>query len=161
MSRIVGLDGASPFIHSINRAHSLVGRLGIDAASARAYTEFFCAHVHGGDGSFSILEHQDDVDWTGFYHQQKDELGCRLFPMRLWPEYTPTGSENVTVEQGDFVIEATLTHGGGLFRAIFLVKPSGMMAMLYDNPLIGDLDVRFYGWTQKNNWLLSTFPEVS
>ena len=158
--QVIGLDGTSNFINLINQLLALVGRLKINAETARSYVEFFCAHVHGEEGSFSILEHPDDVDWTGFHHRQKELIGPCLYPMRLWPDYGPPGESHEDVEDGDFVIEATLTYAGGLFRSIFLTRPDGGMAMLADNPIVEDLQVRAYRFTQKNNWLLATFPEV-
>jgi hypothetical protein len=160
VGQVIGLDGTSEFINLINQLLALVGRLKINAETARSYVEFFCAQVHGEEGSFSILEHPDDVDWTGFHHQQRELIGPCLFPMRLWPDYGAPGEGHEEVEDSDFVIESTLTYGGGLFRSIFLARPDGHMAMLADNLIVKGLQIRAYRFTQKNNWLLATFPEV-
>lgn len=159
--RIVGLDGDIKPIRSINRAHALVHRLKINERTARPYAEFFCTHLQHKNRNFAVLEHPDDVDWKGFHHMQRDAFEPSIFPMRLWSSYGRPGKGAEKYEQGDFVIEASLTHKGGLFRSIMLLKADGEMDMLVDFHLISDLDVRTYGGTQKNNWLLATFPEVS
>lgn len=157
--RIVGLDGKSNFIHYTNRAQQLLERLRLDDTTLRSYAEFFCAYVHGEGGSFSILEQADDVDWLGFHHRQRDIIGPRVFPMRLWPARRAEGAAPDDIEQGPF-IEAFVTYGGGLFRAVFQIMPDGTIGMKEDHPLLDDLDIRTYSWTPKHNWLLATFPEV-
>ena len=154
---IVGLDGASAPIHSINCAQKINGTLVLNSETARDYLAFFCAYVHGDDGSFTILEDKDEATWAGFYHNQKGRFGDIIFPMRLWQPL-----KNQTQHSGDieFVIEASVTYGGGLFRALFKLLPDGLAEMLTDIPITSDLEVRAYRWNPKNNFLLSVFKEL-
>lgn len=157
--RIVGLDGKADFIHHTNRAQQLLGRLRLDETTLRSYASFFCEYVHGESGSFSILEQANDIDWLGFHHLQSAIIGPRVFPMRIWHARRKKGTASDEIQQGLF-IEAFVTYGGGLFRAVFEIMPTGDITMHEDHPIISDLDVRTYSWTQKHNWLLATFPEV-
>lgn len=124
------LNGESPPIHHTNSKESLSIKTPDLIA---AYLRFFCAYVHGNDGPFRIVESPEELPWTeGATDQDKKQIAGLLQPLTVTPDPD---------KPGNWLAHATIQYSNDLFAANFRIFPSGMIEMLNDIPLIGNLPV--------------------
>ncbi len=123
------LNGTSPPIHEVN------GRaiIKLHDGNVLDYLKFFCFFVRGEEGPFLIAESSDDP---------------------YLPKNADAGTQNVIAgtvrpatlearnEQGYYMCDAIVYYSNALFLANFAVQPSGVIEMLQDEPVAGDLPVR-------------------
>lgn len=127
--RLFRLNGQSPNIHDVNAVDPIT----IDRSNALDYLRFFCFFVHGDEGCFYIAETLDDPMLpTAFDTATQKTLANAIRPAQLDDSENSDGI-NAT---------ATVFYGNALFTGSFLIQPSGMVEMLDDEPLAGDLPVR-------------------
>lgn len=125
------LNGTSPPIHEIN--HKAPIRLTED--NALDYLRFFCFFVRGNEGPFYLLESMEDpllpsdLDATS---QSVLEGTCRQ------AQYS--GQD----EDGHFLCNAIVYYSNALFESNFRVRNTGMLDMLDDNPIAGDLSSKIH-----------------
>lgn len=113
------LDGTSPPIHELNATGAI--RLDTDARR-RDYLRFFCAHVWGEEGPFTLVETLDELPSEGL------EESTEIFPVRS-REVEGEGRQDASPYQ------AVVWYGGHLFQADFWVLHSGMVEMEDDTPI--------------------------
>lgn len=120
------LNGTSPPIHEVNSKAPV--KLNTD--NVLDYLRFFCFFVRGDDGPFYIAEDITDPNLP------TDMDGTT----RSVVEGTirPASYEGVN-EQGYFLCDAVVYYANALFIANFSVQPTGMIEMLSDEPIAGDL----------------------
>lgn len=120
------LNGTSPPIHEVNR----IVPLSLDAATALGYLKFFCFFVRGEEGPFYLFESLDDPlvprDVGGEVHNL---LGNAASPTSF------DGHE----DDGGYRYSAVVWYSTALFAANFKVHPTGMVEMLGDDPIAGNL----------------------
>lgn len=124
------LNGTSPPIHQVNKGH-----IKLNEENALAYLYFFCFFVRGEDGPFYVIERPDDS----------------LIPADI-PAQTRTvildnsrpSALNGVDEQGHILCDAVVWYSDALFSANFAIQPSGMMEMIDDTPIVGDLKSRIH-----------------
>lgn len=123
-STVVVLDGKSPPIHRLNATPA-----GLDDSTrtlqlqtieqATDYLRFFCRMVWGEEGAFQTIESLQDLpagaELTGAF-QPTPIIGHRV-------------GEDIRFDN------VAIFYGGYLFRASFVVKPTGMVEMLGDTPM--------------------------
>ena len=127
--RLFRLNGQSPNIHEVNAADPIT----IDRSNALDYLRFFCFFVHGEEGCFYIAETLDDPMMpTAFDTATQETLSKAVRPAQL------NDSEN----SDGIDATATVFYSNALFTGSFRIQPSGMVEMLDDEPLAGDLPVR-------------------
>jgi formylglycine-generating enzyme len=124
------LNGTSTPILEFNHKNAIR----LDASNALAYLKFFCFFVQGDEGPFYVLESMDDPlippDCSG---TTRSVLQDSARPA-VWE-----GPD----ESGDgYRCRATVWYSNALFHAHFRVMSSGMIDMLDDDPIAGDLDAR-------------------
>lgn len=122
-SSVVVLDGKSPPIHRHNATaagpHDSTRPLRLDTVEQAAdYLRFFCRMVWGEEGAFKTIERVEDLPVGA-----KLEEGFRPAPI--------TGQR---VDDDFRFDDVAVLYGGYLFRASFVVKPTGMVEMLGDKP---------------------------
>lgn len=123
------LNGQSPQIHEVNAADGIA----IDRSNALDYLRFFCFFVHGEGGCFYIAETLDDPMLpTVFDTATQETLAKAVRPAQLDNRESSDGI-NAT---------ATVFYSNALFTGNFLIRFSGMIEMLGDEPLASNLPVR-------------------
>lgn len=123
------LNGTSPPIHEVNSQAPIK----ITEDNVLEYLRFFCFFVRGEEGPFLIAESVDDPD----------------IPKNMDPQ-TRTVMEGVLRgatyegqnEKGEFLCDGVVFYANALFLANFSVQPGGMIEMLNDEPVAGDLPIR-------------------
>lgn len=155
LGRHVPLDGTSPTFHRLNAALSALGNFRLGAETAPDYVEFFCEFVHGA-GAFHIVSSENDVDWRGFPHRQRELLRQFLIPPRVWPGHRdhPPDPQIESV-----FVDAVVCYDFAFFRSTFRVFANGIIEMLDDEPILQDVSVRSYAPSPKTHFLLSRFEE--
>ena len=127
--KLFRLNGTSPPIHEVNNS----GQACITQDNVLDYLRFFCFFVRGDEGPFYILEHIDDpLLPEGVEQTTWSILDNTARPARV------TGVN----EKGYFLCEAVTFYANALFEANFAVHPDGMVEMLSDNPIAGELGAR-------------------
>lgn len=128
--RVFPLDGSSAPIHDANEADSI--KIGED--TALDYLRFFCYFVHGDEGPFLIVE---DIDHPAFDHDRLEASVRKVIEDAV----RPAVFEGRTAE-GALEASAMVLYGSALFAARFSMTESGMIEMIDDEPVAGDLPVR-------------------
>jgi hypothetical protein len=119
---VILIDGTSAPLHDLNQ------RIDLDIDSARAaldYTIFFGSAVHGAEGHFHVLTSADDL--APYNHGD-------IAPFRSLlkiPEARAQGE--------DWLIEASVRYGRALFNSKFRLQRSGLIEMIDDELLAGEL----------------------
>jgi hypothetical protein len=123
------LNGTSPPIHEVNSKSPIK----LTEDNAADYLRFFCFFVRGDEGPFYILEDIDDPFIPAFespYAQEK--LKNNIQPI------TYEGKNS----QDCFIFHATVFYSDALFKGEFAIRLNGMIEMLNDTPLAGELTGR-------------------
>jgi hypothetical protein len=121
------LDGTSAPIHGFNEKVPIRLR----EQDTLDYLRFFCFFVRGEGGAFYIVESADDP-------MLSSQTGAASVLERV---ATPA----IVTERGDdgrAICKAIVLYDRALFRAEFAVDSNGMMEMLDDEPIEGDLPFR-------------------
>lgn len=123
------LNGTSPPIHEVNAQAPVK----ITEDNVIEYLRFFCFFVRGEEGPFLIAESIDDPDIP----KNMDPQTRAVMEGVLRPA-TYEGQN----EKGEFLCDGVVFYANALFLANFSVQPGGMIEMLNDEPVAGDLPVR-------------------
>ena len=126
---LVRLAGVSPPLHDLAASEPLR----LSPENVLGYLKFFCFFVRGDEGAFYILEQADDP----MVPADIDEGLRRVLRETVRPAFLD-GLD----EQGRHVCDAVVWYSNALFIARFGVASSGMMEMLSDEPIAGDLPIR-------------------
>ncbi|MDH5722478.1 MAG: hypothetical protein OEY94_04040 [Alphaproteobacteria bacterium] len=121
------LNGTSPPIHEVNNK----GPIKLNEDNILEYLRFFCFFVRGDEGPFYVAEDMSDPNIP--VSEMNDTT-------RSVVEGTirPASYEGMN-NQGHFLCDAVVYYSNALFIANFAVQPSGMIEMLNDEPIAGDL----------------------
>jgi len=117
------LDGNAPPIHEVNSKADLV----IDGGNVLRYLAFFCFFVRGDEGPFFIVDSTKDPYIPHLTQQQTLESVFR--PPTIWGQDA----------NGDWRVSALVYYSNAVYYADFLVHLSGMVEMVKDSPLTGEL----------------------
>jgi hypothetical protein len=123
------LNGTSPPIHDVNAKAPVK----ITEQNVLDYLRFFCFFVRGEEGPFYVAESMDDPNLPA----GMDAATLSAVEGTLRPASFEGMSEN-----GHYLCEAVVFYSNALFIANFAVQPSGMIEMIDDQPIAGDLPVR-------------------
>lgn len=123
------LDGTSPNIHEVNAKAPIK----VTEENVLDYLQFFCFYVRGEEGPFLVVEDGDNPYIPG----DTDEKAKALIANTVHPCIYKGVDEN-----GNFLIDAVVFYSNALFEANFSVQPSGMIEMMDDDMIAGDLPVR-------------------
>ncbi len=122
------LNGTSPPIHEVNAKAPVK----ITDENVIEYLKFFCYFVRGEEGPFLIAEEIDGPHMpTDLDAKTRAVIEGTLRPA------TYEGRN----EQGFWMCDAVVFYSNALFIANFAVQPTGMIEMLNDDPVAGDLTV--------------------
>ncbi len=122
------LNGTSPPIHEVNAKAPI--ELSIE--NVADYLRFFFFFVRGDDGPFYIMEHADDPLIPS------GDLGLSSIVTGTARPINYNGCN----EEGHYLFDAVLYYANAIFRANIAVQPSGMIEMIDDKPLAGDLSMK-------------------
>lgn len=123
------LNGTSPPIHEVNAKAPIK----VTEQNVLDYLRFFCFFVRGEEGPFYIAENMNDPNMPA----NMDAATQSAVEGTL----RPATFEGMN-EQGHYMCEAVVFYSNALFIATFAVQPTGMIEMLDDQPIAGDLPVR-------------------
>lgn len=123
------LNGTSPPIHEINGKAPVK----ITDDNVLEYLRFFCFFVRGEEGPFLIAETMDDP----YIPKNLDDRTRSVVEGTVRP-----ASYEGKNEKGFFLCDAVVFYSNALFIANFAVQPTGMIEMLDDQPIAGDLGVK-------------------
>ncbi len=123
------LNGQSPPIHEINAKAPIQ----VTDDNVLDYLRFFCFFVRGEEGPFLISEDSDNP----YFPENMDEQTRSVISGTVRPA-TYEGKN----EQGFFLCDAVVFYSNALFIANFAIQPTGMIEMLDDLPIAGDLPSR-------------------
>ncbi|MBI1300980.1 MAG: hypothetical protein GC137_04885 [Alphaproteobacteria bacterium] len=123
------LNGTSPPIHEVNSKAPVK----INEDNVLEYLRFFCFFVRGDEGPFYIAEDMSDANLP----DDMDETTKSVIEGTI----RPASFEGVN-EQGHFLCDAVVFYSNALFIANFAVQTSGMIEMLNDEPIAGDLNTK-------------------
>jgi hypothetical protein len=115
----------------IYRHNARVG-MRITAENAAAYAAFFFDHVGGAHGRFLIVESAGELAW----HADADPADIAAAALEIRP-VTLHG-----MEQGAFLLSASVVFKTGLFYGEIRVAPDGRVDMLSEAVLVDRLPVR-------------------
>ncbi len=123
------LNGMSPPIHEVNSKAPVK----INEDNVLDYLRFFCFFVRGDAGPFYVSEDMEDPNLpTDMDATTKSVVSGSI---------RPASYEGMN-EQGYFLCDAVVFYSNALFIANFAVQPSGMIEMLNDEPIAGDLSTK-------------------
>lgn len=132
--RLTRLNGTSPPIHELNGKVAPV----ITPDNALAYLGFFCTFVHGNaDGRvmpFALVRSAEDAILPRDLDRDRIATFIRE-PVILKQEPSPEDETKVS-----FHIEVLVYYADALFLSNFAVRPTGMVDMLEDEPLVAELE---------------------
>lgn len=128
------LNGTSPPIHEVNSKDPV----NITEENVLHYLSFFCFFVRGDEGPFLVIDSLDNpwiaksvFDWSS---ESMDKAGyLTLREAFQAPEYFGQDAE------GKYRISTLVYYSNAIFKADFLVEPSGMLSMINDQPILADL----------------------
>lgn len=120
------LNGTSPPIHEVNNKAPVK----INPDNVLEYLRFFCFFVRGDAGPFYIAEDITDANMP----TDMDGTTRSVIEGTI----RPASFEGMN-EQGHFLCDAVVFYSNALFIANFAVQPNGMIEMLNDEPIAGDL----------------------
>ncbi len=120
------LNGTSPPIHEVNSKAPVK----INDDNVLDYLRFFCFFVRGDEGPFYVAEDMSDANLP----QDMDATTQSVIEGTI----RPASFEGMN-DQGHFLCDAVVFYSNALFIANFSVQPGGMIEMLNDEPIAGDL----------------------
>ncbi len=120
------LNGTSPPIHEVNSKAPVK----INEDNVIEYLKFFCFFVRGDEGPFYVSEDMSDPNLP----QDMDATTRSVIEGTI----RPASYEGIN-EQGHFLCDAVVFYSNALFIANFSVQQSGMIEMMNDEPIAGDL----------------------
>lgn len=123
------LNGTSPPIHEVNAKAPVK----INPDNVLDYLRFFCFFVRGDEGPFYISEDMSDPNMP----TDMDATTRSVIEGTI----RPASFEGMS-EQGYYLCDAVVFYSNALFIANFAVQPSGMIEMLSDEPIAGDLTAK-------------------
>lgn len=123
------LNGTSPPIHEVNAKAPIQ----LNAQNILDYLRFFCFFVRGDEGPFYILESTEDP----IVDVEMDQTTRSVFDGTVRP-MTLEGVD----KDGRFLCDCLIWYSNAMFIAKFSVEPTGMVHMLDDEPIAGDLSVK-------------------
>ncbi|WP_424810479.1 hypothetical protein [Roseococcus sp. YIM B11640] len=133
---MVELDGTSPPIHALNKRLQEMGRLSITTDVVEEYVDFFCAHVHGDAGPFAVIEHEERLEG------ERGALVPVAYDLRPGPIRAQVARPLINLGKGEDEsgayedVMATIFYSRAIFRALFRVRPHGMVEMREDHPVM-------------------------
>ena len=98
------------------------------------YVYFFCFFVHGADGPFFII---DNADFPAINKKKTDFLLLKRIK-----DACKTLELSKTTDEGVFILSGSVLYGNALFGVQFAVTSNGMVEMIDDEPLVGDIPTR-------------------
>ncbi len=123
------LNGTSPPIHEVNNKAPIK----INEDNVLEYLKFFCFFVRGDEGPFYVAEDMSDPNLP----EDMDATTKSVIEGTI----RPSSFEGMN-EQGLFLCDAVVFYSNALFIANFSVQGSGMIEMLNDEPIAGDLSTK-------------------
>lgn len=124
--RFLILNGTSSPIYDANE----LATLNLTPDTVVDYVRFFCFFVHGDAGPFLLFESlPPDCSGRESIEQKRQELAAYIQPAKL-VERTSSGA---------FRVSAIVLYDNCIFDAKFDVMPDGVIEMIDDNPLVGDV----------------------
>ncbi|WP_290575898.1 ankyrin repeat domain-containing protein [Ketobacter sp.] len=121
------LNGTSPPIHEVN----LKAPLRLNESNVIEYLKFFCFFVRGDEGPFYVLE-------------SKADRNIKLTDISTSASVIEGTARPVIFngqdEEGNYLIECTILYSNAVFMGHFLIRANGMVDMLNDEPVAGDLE---------------------
>lgn len=127
---IVHLDGTSKPVHDMNE----VADITLTSENVADYVYFFCFFVHGADGPFFVIENADfpaiDKKKADFLVLKKIKDACKSLEL------------STITDEGVFILSGTVLYGNALFGVQFAVTFNGLIEMIDDEPLVGDIPAR-------------------
>jgi hypothetical protein len=132
------LGGLSAPIHELNEQQNL----NLTRDTALEYLSFFCAHVWGEHGAFTVVEKDDlgrvNNDENDGYLNILDGFDAELYTGKN-PEikvpHLHTDPDSSTSDDSFFIATACVNYANTLFKAKFKIEKAGMVEMLEDSPL--------------------------
>lgn len=128
-SSIFRLNGTSPPIHEVNAKAPVK----ITEKNVLDYLKFFCFFVRGEEGPFYLLEDINDPNLPEISDQHIEKT---ISDVIVSSNYKETDDEGVLICNG------TIFYSNAIFKANFRVKPTGMVEMVDDVPLLADLPIK-------------------
>lgn len=125
--KLFRLNGTSPPIHNVNGDEMPL----IDEQTVLHYLAFFCFFVRGDEGPFMIVDSLEH-SFLPNLGEQIGEIKKSFRPPRVW------GKD----ENGNCLVSGIVYYANALFFADFCVQPRGMIEMIDDTPLVGNLPSR-------------------
>lgn len=134
-SSLFRLNGTSPPIHEVNNKAPIK----LTEENVLGYIRFFCFFVRGEEGPFYIVEDSND-------------------PLLALSQQPPASDHTTTLSvlesaikparylgkdsKGNYLCEAVVFYSNALFTSKLAVMPSGMIEMVDDIPIAGDLSFK-------------------
>ena len=128
------LNGTSPPIHELNAKKTL------DLAGGKAldYLKFFCFFVRGEEGPFYVIDNMSSHYLPSCVTETSNNENIPATFQQLF-----CGSQLFGLtDDGAHRVSSLVYYSNAVFRADFLVQPSGMIEMQDDWPLLKDLPDR-------------------
>ncbi|HKO97077.1 MAG TPA: hypothetical protein VJU86_08800 [Pyrinomonadaceae bacterium] len=123
------LNGKSTPIHELNKRVPLA----IDTKErAEDYFRFFFSAVFGEEGSFRIVEGEENISWT----QNATVMDLQKVVNDLRPLKT------AKLNDGRWRGTATVQYSNTIFNLVFYARPTGEIQMTEDKPIATDLPLR-------------------
>lgn len=127
--KLTRLDGTSPPIHEMNAEAPIK----VNEENVLEYLRFFCFFVRGEDGPFYILESMDDPYLPGDIDDKTRAV--------IQGTVRPANYEGRD-DEGNYLCDGIVFYSDALFEAKFAVQEGGMIEMLDDDSIAGDLPVQ-------------------
>ena len=129
------LNGTSPPIHTVNAEAPIQ----LSDSNVLFYLTFFCLFVHGEEGPFYLFNDlNDELLPNGLLDATPDAKDGTLTPRRLFRSPRLFGTD----ESGYWKASAMIMYSNVIFTGDFLIKPGGMVELIYDEPLMTELPSR-------------------
>lgn len=123
------LNGKSSPVHELNKKVPLA----IDTkARAEDYLRFFFSSVFGDEGSFRIIEGEENISWA----RNATMADSQKVVNHLQPFLT------TKLNDRRWKGTATIQYGNSIFNVVFYAKPTGEVEMANDTPIATDLPLR-------------------
>ncbi len=123
------LNGTSPPIHEVNSKAPIK----LNEENVLDYLRFFCFFVRGEEGPFYVAEDIDDPNMPADMDATTRSV--------IEGTVRPASFEGMD-EQGHFLCDAVVFYSNALFIANFSIQQTGMIEMLNDEPIAGDLKAK-------------------
>ncbi len=131
------LNGTSPPIHMINKEEPIQ----LEAGNALSYLCFFCFFVRGAEGPFYLLESKSDPILKECLAVPESKANGETALKIIEGAVKPARFEGID-DKGRFLCDAVCFYSNALFLVNFAIASNGMIEMLDDEPIAGDLPFR-------------------